>query len=490
MGKIPDEILRHRLPGTEIKQVGGRYYIQRVKCVWVPEKKKRRKVVLEFIGSVTAEGITPKKARKIPAGIAAACYSLEYGASWAAREVSGDIRDCLARHFGTRAEGMYVVALLRCILPSAMRYIEHRYETSFLSVVLPGLDLRSESLGVQMKALGRDRAGMEAFMREFVPSGDWFAIFDGTSLVCHSRHIREAQRGYNPRGGNDPQVNLLCAIALKDDGIAPVFYKRYPGSIRDVSAFRNLATAMGLTTALVIADKGFTKKAECERLERDGLSCILPLRRNSREYSRAPLQKPGRTGFDGRFRYHGRIVWYAEVSNAPGSAHRCLLYLDENLCHAETLSRMSDKIGKETPGDLRKAAEKQLEFGAFVLKTNLRNHSPESIYRAYKTRDDMEQLFDPYKCEEQFATTGMHGAETREACLFLNHLSLMIACRFYDRLKKNNKLKEFAVQKTLEHLLKDIRVSRFANDSWQLEPVPKAARLALGAIGNPPDTPG
>jgi hypothetical protein len=61
---IPDEIARHRLPGTEIKQVGGRFYIQRVKCTWVPEKKKKRKVVLEFIGSVTAEGITPKRARK------------------------------------------------------------------------------------------------------------------------------------------------------------------------------------------------------------------------------------------------------------------------------------------------------------------------------------------------------------------------------------------------------------------------------------------
>jgi transposase len=274
----------------------------------------------------------------------------------------------------------------------------------------------------------------------------------------------------------------MYAIALKNDGIAPVFYKRYPGSIRDVSAFRNLANAMGLTTALVIAGKGFTKRAECERLERDGLSYILPLRRNSLEYSRAPLQKPGRIGFDGRFRYNGRIIWFAEASNTPGSASRCFLYLDESLGHAETLSRMTDKIGKETPEDLKKAAEKQLEFGTFVLKTNLPNPSPESVYRAYKTRDDVEQLFDMYKCEEQFATTGMHSTETQEACLFLNHLSLMIAYRIYERLKKNAKLKDFAVQKTLEHLLKDIRVTRYGEDSWQLEPVPKAARLAITAI--------
>jgi hypothetical protein len=48
---------------------------------------------------------------------------------------------------------------------------------------------------------------MEAFMQEFVPPGDGFAIFDGTSMVCHSRNLREAQRGYNPRGRKNPQVN-------------------------------------------------------------------------------------------------------------------------------------------------------------------------------------------------------------------------------------------------------------------------------------------
>ena len=93
MGRIPDEILRHRLPGTEIKQIGGCFYIQRVECVWVPEKK-RRKVVLEFIRSVTADGITLKKARKLPSGVAP--YLLKYGAVWVARQVSPGIRDVSA----------------------------------------------------------------------------------------------------------------------------------------------------------------------------------------------------------------------------------------------------------------------------------------------------------------------------------------------------------------------------------------------------------
>ena len=209
----------------------------------------------------------------------------------------------------------------------------------------------------------------------------------------------------------------------------------------------------------------------------------MPLRRNSREYSREPLQKPGRTGFQGRFRYNGRIIWYAGESPVSDSHHKHCLYLDENLCHAETISRNTTKIGKEDSDTLRKVAEKQLEFGTFVLRTNLLDSTPEAIYRAYKTRGEVEQLFDMYKCEWQFSTTGMDSAETQEACLFINHLSLMVAYRIYDRLKKNGRLKDYAVQKTLEHLLKDIRVTRFAGNQWQLEPVPKTARLALEAIG-------
>jgi transposase len=188
------------------------------------------------------------------------------------------------------------------------------------------------------------------------------------------------QYGYAAKGGKKPQVNLMYAIALKDDGIAPVFYKRYPGSIRDVSAFRNMANEMGLASALVIADRGFTKKSECERLEGEGLFYLMPLKRNNSEYPREPLRMPGRTGFQGRFKYNNRIIWYFEELPTDDSKHKCCVYLDESLCHAETVSRTTKKIGEESPAELLKAAEKQLEFGTFVLGTNLLETDPERVY--------------------------------------------------------------------------------------------------------------
>ena len=482
MSTIPDDIKRHRLPGTEIKKVGNTFYMQRVKCVWDPAAKKRKKLFLGFIGAVTAEGVAPRKTRKVSVDEQAP-RSKEFGASWVAREVSGDVLEALQKHFPDDARWIYAAAVQRCVHPSAMRYLEHKHEASYMSEAMPGLDLRSEQISARMKALGGRRAGITAFMRSFVPSEDWHVIFDGTSLVCDSKRIGEAQIGRDSCGGFSRQINLMYALAVKDGGIAPVFYKRYPGSIKDVSAFRNMTVEMGLKSALVIADKGFTKKEELDRLEAAGLSYIMPLRRNSTAYSREALEKPGRTGFHGRFRHNGRTVWFHCPPPGPSDTNRSCLFLDESLQYAETLAHAPGKIGDETPEQLRLAAQRQLGFGTFVLKTNLLDATAEEIYRTYKTREEIEQLFDTYKSEEQFATTGMHSSETQEACLFLNHLSVMIAYRVYARLKANGRLKEYAVQKTLEHLLKDIRVTHVDGAAWQFEPITKAARLALEAIG-------
>ena len=94
----------------------------------------------------------------------------------------------------------------------------------------------------------------------------------------------------------------------------------------------------------------------------------------------------------------------------------------------------------------------------------------------------MEQLFDTYKVEEDFGTTAMHGASTLEACLFLNHVSIMMAYRVYERLRDHDALSKYAVVKTLRNLLWDIRTTN-ANGKWELEPIPTAARLAIESMG-------
>ena len=201
-----------------------------------------------------------------------------------------------------------------------------------------------------------------------------------------------------------------------------------------------------------------------------------------------PLEKPGLTGFQGRFLYNGRIVWFYEQPVKTDAKHRYILYLDETLRHLEQSAVHDDEdIGNETATKLAKIAHRQLLCGTICIKTSLMEGDARFIYQTYKTREEIEQLFDTYKAEEDFNTTGMHSSETQEACLFLNHLSIMMAYRVYNVLRKNGALKKYAAVKTPEAYLWEVRVTN-VGDGWQLEPIPKASRKALEALGlNPPE---
>ena len=487
MSKIPPEIARFRRPGTQIKCIRGHYYLTKVTSKWDSVARKVRKVYQGHLGTVTAEGVIPRKSRRRP--VDAPVYSKEFGATWAVSELTGDIHEMLKKHFPNDADWLYVTALIRCVRHCAMRYTEHFYDVSYLSERFPGLNLSSLNLSNLMTGFGFRRVQMVAFMREFIPDKDAYMLFDGTAMVCNSRNIYEAQRGYNSHGCHDPQINLMYAAAIKNEKLMPVFYKRFPGSIRDLSAYENMRSEMGATNFIAISDKGFVKAKDQSRMEEIGLPYLAPLKRNSSEYERAPLEKPGLTGFQGRFMYNGRIVWYYEQPVAKDAKHRYILYLDETLRHLEQSAvRNDDDIGNETAAKVAKVAKRQLLCGTICLKTSLMEGDARTIYSTYKIRGEVEQLFDTYKAELDFNTTGMHSAETQEACLFLNHLSIMMAYRVYNVLRKNGALKRYAAAKTPETYLWDVRVTN-VGDGWQLEPIPKASRNALEALGlTPPES--
>ena len=81
----------------------------------------------------------------------------------------------------------------------------------------------------------------------------------------------------------------------------------------------------------------------------------------------------------------------------------------------EDTARLPKRIGRETPEEVMEAARAQLLHGTIVLKTNRMGFDGQEAYRCFKAREDVEQLFDTYKVEEDFSTTAMHGPETLEA---------------------------------------------------------------------------
>lgn len=65
----PEWVLRFKAKNTEIRYVKGKYYLYNITSVWCPEKKRTKKVTLNYVGSISEEyGLIPsgmaKKGKK------------------------------------------------------------------------------------------------------------------------------------------------------------------------------------------------------------------------------------------------------------------------------------------------------------------------------------------------------------------------------------------------------------------------------------------
>ena len=68
--------------------------------------------------------------------------------------------------------------------------------------------------------------------------------------------------------------------------------------------------------------------------------------------------------------------------------------------------------------------------------------------------------------EENFGTSAVHSPKPLETCLFLNHISILMAYRGYVSLRHHDEFSRYVVVKTLRKLLWDFRV-RNAGTGWE-----------------------
>ena len=135
MTTIPQWAKDQRQKGTEIKGIGGKYYLCKVSSKWDPQLKRARKISGEYMGVLTPEGLVPVQRRLVD--ITEPVVSKEFGASWLLSLLTADIREGLRRRFPDIWKELYATCLLRTIRPCSFRYVAERYSTSALSEALP-----------------------------------------------------------------------------------------------------------------------------------------------------------------------------------------------------------------------------------------------------------------------------------------------------------------------------------------------------------------
>ena len=88
----PEWALKHKKPGTELRDFNGRYYLYKISSKWDKKKKVTRKITGDYLGRITEEdGFIPKGTRTVKPKKAKRVNVKEHGASTYILDIASDI---------------------------------------------------------------------------------------------------------------------------------------------------------------------------------------------------------------------------------------------------------------------------------------------------------------------------------------------------------------------------------------------------------------
>lgn len=469
----PDWVTKYKTKGTAIHYIRGHYYLYEITSKWNKEKKRPQKITGRYLGVITPEGLQkPRPKQGIPTAIK------EYGSSAYLLSIAEEIKQQLQRYFPDMWKEILVLSIIRVMYHCPLKHVGIHYQDSWLSEEISGARLSKNSLHSLLEDLGRSRSNIVGFLSRFI-TGSERLLIDLTHIFSLSEGMSMNERGYNSKLEFMPQVNLLFLFSY--DKQLPLYYRLLPGNVRDVSSLGITLLEIGIEDAIIIGDKGFYSDNNRRLLEEGGFRFILPLKRNNRLIDYSRIKDGDKSLFDGYFRYMDRYIWYYRIEN-KGS--EIWVYLDEKL----RLEEENDYLSRtETHPEFGYTIEgfhsKQSSFGTVALITNLSDLSGEKIYQYYKSRQEIEQLFDTFKNILNADRTYMHDDYTLEGWMFINYLSLVYYYKIYQQLTEKKLLDKYSVSDIL-FLLSKFRKAKIAND-WQNLELPKQTKTILKQLNLP-----
>jgi len=178
----------------------------------------------------------------------------------------------------------------RLLNGGALSHLESYIETSDIQSYYPlSFSLSSQNISRYLEQLGAD--DLEALHHFFM---HWLQnnsledgeniLFDLTSFSSNAKLIEMLELGYSRDDSSLPQVNL--GLLVNKNLNIPLYYKLYPGSIKDVSTIVNLVAELkllGLNNITLIMDRGFFSKTNIHELIENNYSFVIPLPLTSKE---------------------------------------------------------------------------------------------------------------------------------------------------------------------------------------------------------------
>lgn len=372
-------------------------------------------------------------------------------------DLLGELRSVYAEEDAVR---ILCIAALRVCYPGVRdSELKEAYENSFLSELHPGVALSRNSVSRFLNGLGRACPRISRFMRARAEAvgADHHLLVDGTLKTDDSRvnSLSDFSRKASRKGTRD--ISVLYAFDL--EAMEPVCSKGFPGNMLDLTSYEAFIRENDIRNGLVIADRGFPSDAAvaCFR-ERPGLHYLNPVKRNSRlidthrmlEFTGLLANREGVT-----FRKEkcgGKETWLYSFRDAARAAQEERDWL-----------RRARKNGDYSLEALR---EKQRSFGTAVLECDL-DLPPETVYKAYEDRWEIEIVMRYYKSACEFDETRVQDDYSVIGSEFCDFLATVLTFRLIKAFDKARLLEKMTYGKVMG-VLKRAKKTRLPEEEWTL----------------------
>jgi hypothetical protein len=469
----------------------GAKYLYSVEGYWDTEKKQGRnkQICLGRIDDATGELIpsarkerTAKRASKAPDVTA---RSRIVGPYWILKKVADDIgltsivKSCFpGRHEHILSLAFFLVQkglpLSRCEAWSLAN--RHPYDGVITSQRVSDL-LSSTGAGE-----------VQSFFGKWVKkvAGKDYLCYDITSVSSYSELNEYVKWGHNRDCEKLPQINLGMLFG-QESGL-PVYFRRLPGSIGDVSTLCNTVASLdfiGQTRLTFVLDRGFYSELNVNALfaAHMGFIMAVPHRKwidalydKYREAVFCPCNR--REIGDGEILYvlsllhdwNGRRCYVHIYYNNYGVAAEADAFdLKLTRMRAELLSGepVAGNAGdyekyftvKQTPKRGRKvienekavAAARKKYSGFFSLMTTKKMDAVDAL-DLYRKKEAVKNCFDDLKNSFDVNRLRIHSAQAMDTRLFLQFLALILLSRVRMVAKKNPLLKRLGMREIMEQM--------------------------------------
>lgn len=420
MATHPDWATKHKKKGTELRLINGRYYLYEVSSKWDPQKKRAKKITGKLLGRITEDKgfIESDKAKLRKQAFLFTQISVkEYGIISFIDTHLSKYKSILKKYFPGQWKVILALAYGRLVYHSPMKNMEFHYQHSYLSEEYHNLKLSPKNLTSFLRVLGTQRTQITNLFQEFNKAKNNI-LFDGTDLISQSKKMDITKLSKSKRGTFDTLTNLMFAFSVELQ--LPIYYRILPGNIKDIKAFRLCLEEAQINDAVIIIDKGFYSDNNIEQLQEEGLSFIIPLKRNNHNIDYGKLNTLDKKGFDGFFRYRKRIIWYYSYKTDKRNIN---VYLDEALKTEEIKDYLNRTEAFPEKYDMKTFHRKQHTFGTISMMHNV-DKDPEKVYVSYKSRGQVELMIDVFKNTLEADKSYMQNEQALEAWMFINFIAL------------------------------------------------------------------